>query len=135
MLSKNLDLKSNNFNIKSPNLRIRSYLFSLEVIKFINSLPKTNSFLTIGNQLLRSATSIGANIIEAQASSSRRDFIKFFQIALKSANETTYWLSLIRDGFKEFVERCKILLSENEEISKMLGRSLITLKSGERTQG
>lgn len=129
MLSNNLDLKSNNLNLKSPNLRIRSYLFSLEIIKFINSLPKTNLFLTIGNQLLRSATSIGANIIEAQASSSRRDFIKFFQIALKSANETTYWLSLLRDSFKNFMEQSIRLLSEANEISKMLGKSLITLKS------
>lgn len=134
MLSKNLDLKSNNLNIKSPNLRIRSYLFSLEIIKFINSLPKTNLFLTIANQLLRSATSIGANIIEAQASSSRKDFIKFFQIALKSANETTYWLSLLRDGFKDFIDQSIKLLSEVDEISKMLGKSLITLKSGERRQ-
>ena len=132
MLSKNLDLKFNNSNLKSPNLKIRTYLFSLEIIKFINSLPKTNSFLTIGNQLLRSATSVGANIIEAQASSSRKDFIKFFQIALKSANETTYWLSLLRDAFKQLEEKCKILLSETEEISKMLGRSLITLKSGQK---
>ncbi len=131
MLSKNLDLKSNNSSTKSPNLRIRSYLFSLEIIKFINSLPKTNSFLTIGNQLLRSATSIGANIIEAQGASSRRDFIKFFQIALKSANETTYWLSLLRDGFKDFINQSTKLLSELEEISKMLGRSLITLKLGQ----
>lgn len=131
MLSKNLDLKLNSSNTKSPNLRIRSYLFSLEIIKFINSLTKTNSFLVIGNQLLRSATSVGANIIEAQASSSRRDFIKFFQISLKSANETTYWLSLLRDSFKELEEKSKTLLSEIEEISKMLGRSLITLKSGQ----
>lgn len=130
MLSKNLDLKSNSLNTKSSNLRVRTYLFSLEIIKFISSLPKTNIFLIINNQLLRSATSIGANIIEAQASSSRRDFIKFFQIALKSANETTYWLSLLRDSFKELEERCKILLSEAEEISRMLGKSLITLKSG-----
>lgn len=52
---------------------------------------------SLPDQLLRSATLIGANIIEAKSGSSKKDFIRFYTIVLKSANETKYWLCLIRD--------------------------------------
>ena len=83
----------------------------------------------ISDQLLRSATSIGANIVEAKASSSKRDFIKFYEIALKSANETEYWLGLLRDATQADKNKTNQLLVEVEEISKMLGSSLLTLKN------
>lgn len=67
-------------------------------------------------------------MIEGQAASSRRDFIKSYEIALKSANETKYWLSLLRDSYKELGLRCSILLDESTEICKMLGSSVLTLK-------
>ena len=82
----------------------------------------------ISDQLLRSATSIGANIVEAKSSSSKRDFIKFFEIALKSANETKYWLGLLRDATEADKDKVNYLLREVEEISKMLGSSLLTMK-------
>lgn len=131
MLSKNLDLQSKNYNskIKSPDLNLRSYSFSIDIIKFINSLPNSRAFFSIGDQLLRSATSIGANIMEAKGSSSRKDFINFYQIALKSANETIYWLSLLRDSYQTLRNECSILIIEAKEISSMLGKSLITLKT------
>lgn len=114
--------------LKSNNIRIRTYGFSLDIIKFVNILPNKRAFWSIGDQLLRAATSIGANIIEAQAASSRRDFIKFYEIALKSANETKYWLSLLRDSYPEFKQKCDDLLNETTEICKMLGSSVLTLK-------
>ena len=83
----------------------------------------------ISDQLLRSATSIGANIVEAKASSSKRDFIKFYEIALKSANETEYWLGLLKDATQADKNKTNQLLVEVEEISKMLGSSLLTLKN------
>ena len=64
--------------------------------------------------------------MEAKSSSSRRDFIKFYEIALKSANESKYWFGLLRDATQSDVND---LLSELEEISKMLGASVITLKN------
>lgn len=123
-----LDLKTQNHNFKSTNLRERTYSFSLYIIKFINKLPNKRGFWSIGDQLLRSATSIGANIIEAKASSSKRDFIKYYEIALKSANETEYWLSLLKDSYPLLAKDCEELLSEVREISRMLGSSLITMK-------
>jgi len=124
----NRKTQSHNANLKSNNLKVRTYSFSLKIIKFINKLPNKRSFWSIGDQLLRSATFIGANIIEAQASSSKREFIKFYEIALKSANETKYWLSLLRDSYKQLQYQCENLLQEVIEISNMLGASVLTLK-------
>ncbi len=110
-------------------LKYRCYYFSIEIIKFLGVLPEKRIYWVISDQLLRSATSIGANIVEAKASSSKRDFIKFFEIALKSANETKYWLGLLRDSTQADKDKINSLLKEVEEISKMLGSSLLTLKN------
>lgn len=79
------------------NNKERTFCFSLEIIRYLKLLPQDYVNQTIGKQLLRSATSIGANVIEAQAGSSRKDFSNYYQIALKSANETKYWLELLID--------------------------------------
>ena len=117
-----------NANFKSKNVKIRAYNFSLEIITFVNGLPNKRAFWIIGDQLMRAATSIGANMIEVQAASSKRDFIRFYEIALKSANETKYWLSLLKDSNEELQSQCKELLQEATEISNMLGSSVLTLK-------
>lgn len=130
MLSQSVNLKSQNHNAngKSANVKVRAYNFSLETIKFVNDLPNQRAFWAIGDQLLRASTSIGANMIEAQAASSKRDFIKFYEIALKSANETKYWLCLLRDSYKELSLKSGELLNEASEICNMLGSSVLTLK-------
>lgn len=114
---------------RKTELRYRCYYFSIEVIKFIDILPNKRVYWVIADQLLRCATSIGANVIEAKSSSSRKDFIKFYEIALKSANETKYWLALLRDATEADKIVINKLLAEVEEISKMLGASVITLKN------
>ena len=63
------------------NLKYRSHGFSLDIIDLLELLPKSYIYQTIGKQLLRSATSIGANIVEAQAGRTRKDFANFYQIA------------------------------------------------------
>ncbi|OGZ34660.1 MAG: hypothetical protein A2V60_03535 [Candidatus Portnoybacteria bacterium RIFCSPHIGHO2_01_FULL_39_19] len=110
-------------------LKYRCYYFSIEIIKFLGVLPEKRIYWVISDQILRSATSIGANIVEAKASSSKRDFVKFYEIALKSANETKYWLGLLRDSTQADKDKINSLLKEVEEISKMLGSSLLTLKN------
>lgn len=122
-----LKSQNHNLNLKSD-LRHRSYLFSLTIIKFANELPNKRVYWIICDQLLRSATSIGANIIEARASSSRKDFIRFYEIALKSANETIYWLYLLRDSDLVKKELSGKLITEAEEVAKMIASSLLTLK-------
>lgn len=116
------ELKSKN------NLKMRSYFFAIEIVKFVVNFPKEKSFWVIGDQLLRAGTSIGANIVEAQAASSRRDFTNFYNIALKSANETKYWICLLRDSNLLAKNKTEKILSEADEISKMLGASLLTLR-------
>ncbi len=112
------------------NLKQRSYFFALDIIKLIESLPHNNlSNQVISKQLIRSATSIGANIIEAQAGSSRKDFTNFFNYALKSANESKFWLELLRDSQKTNENKISILIQEVTELSKILGSSIVTLKN------
>jgi four helix bundle protein len=109
-------------------LKGRSYKYALAVITFIDKMPKDISTQIIARQLLRSATSIGANIIEAQTSSSRKDFTNFFNHALKSANENKYWLGLLKDSNKAGKDVIDPLLRETMEIANMLGSSILTLK-------
>jgi four helix bundle protein len=109
-------------------LKARSYKYSLSIISFIDSLPKDVSTQIIARQLLRSATSIGANIIEAQASPSRKDFANFFNHSLKSANESRYWIELLKDSGKATGGTLDPLLQETKEIANILGSSLLTLR-------
>ena len=130
MITESSKLKTQNQSSKlKGDLRERSYYYSVKTIKFLESLPEKRINWIISNQLLRSATSIGANIIEAKSSSSKRDFIKFYEIALKSANETSYWLGLFRDAFNMNGDELKNLLQENKEISNMIAASLLTMKN------
>lgn len=101
--------------------------FSIAIIKFCGKLKESKEYKEVASQLIRSGTSIGANVIEAKASSSKRDYIKFFEIALKSANETKYWLIIIDKGCNNNQEAQR-LLSEADEIAKIIGSSLLTLK-------
>lgn len=108
----------------------RAYSFSIEVILFYKkSPPKDFASEVISKQLIRSATSVGANIVEAQASPTRKDFANFLNHALKSANETRYWIGLLRDTSLAEDERVRFLLKEAQELSKILGSSVKTLRN------
>ncbi len=120
-------MQNHSANLKSD-LKYRAYQFSLKVIAFTATFPEKRIYWIIADQLLRAATSIGANIVEAKAASSKRDFIRFFEIALKSANETKYWLALLRDSKLMKRELIEALLVEVGELSNMLGASLLTMK-------
>ena len=109
-------------------LRYRVYQFSIDLIKFVAQFPNKKIFWIVSDQLLRSGTSIGANIVEAKSASSKRDFIKFYEIALKSANETKYWLGLLRDATKLDKTKIAKLLKEASEISNIIASSLLTMK-------
>lgn len=75
---------------KPYNIGHRAYYFSKEIIFFVRNIKYEKIESSLFDQLIRSATSIGANVIEGRAGSSKKDWIKFFTIALKSANETKY---------------------------------------------
>jgi len=106
----------------------RVYRFALEIIAFVEGLPKGQVSRIISEQLLRSATSIGANVVEAQGAPSRKDYANFFAYALKSANETKFWLGLLRDSHKAEREATDRLLGEVTEIANILAKSILTLR-------
>jgi four helix bundle protein len=108
--------------------RGRAYRFALEIIAFVDTLPKGQTSSVLADQLLRSATSIGANLVEAQGAGSRKDYAHFFSYALKSANETKFWLGLLRDSGKAEEEAADKLLREVTELSKIIASSILTLK-------
>jgi len=106
----------------------RAFQLSRQVLVLVDKFPQKRSSWVITDQLLRAVTSIGANIIEAQAASSKKDFINFLNHALKSGNETKFWLALSRDLDKKLIEEINLLLKETEELAKILGSSIATLK-------
>lgn len=118
-----IEIKNSKLDIKK-----RSYFFALKIISLVDALSNNRSNLIIGDQLLRSGTSIGANIIEAQAASSKRDFRNFLNHALKSANETKFWLGLLRDSGKVSTADITPLLTEAKELANILASSVIKLK-------
>ncbi|RZK56702.1 MAG: four helix bundle protein [Pedobacter sp.] len=114
---------------KTYDIKVRSYQFSKAIIKFISSVKFDRLYFSIFDQFLRSATSIGANVVEGKAGSSRKDFKNFYNIALKSTNETKYWICIIRDTevAETNKEQMNELLSEANEISKILASIIINL--------
>lgn len=120
-------MQNQNSNQKSD-LRQRCFWFSVEVIHFIEKLPFKTAEQILAKQLLRAATSIGVNIVEAFGSPSKKDFLNFFTIALKSAKETKYWLYLFEKTKKGDKELLSKLIAEAEEISKMVGAAVATMK-------
>jgi len=111
------------------NIRHRAYYFSRDIIRFAGEADHDRMFASLFEQLLRSATSIGANVVESVAGSSKRDFLNFSRIALKSANETKYWLCLIHDTMSVDKAKVAALIREADELSKIIASIIInTLK-------
>ena len=123
------NIKNTNQNQKTE-FKNRVYFYTLNSLKFLSIIPENRINRVILNQLFRSLTSIGANIIEAKASNSKKDFARYFDIALKSANETKYWLCLLQDlnEFK-YKEKLEEILKETIEISNILASSLLTMRN------
>lgn len=117
----------NTLKFKSD-LKLRCYNVSLTLISFIDTLKNNRSSWIIEDQLLRSGMSIGANLIEATSSSSKLEFKKFHEIALKSANETKYWLGLLRDSQKAEKDKVDEILAEVTEISNMIASGILRMK-------
>jgi four helix bundle protein len=99
--------------------------FSLLIIEFCELLEENKKFV-LGRQLLKSGTSIGANVIEAQDAESKADFIHKFKIAAKEAEESQYWL-LLCDFSKNYPD-CKDLLIKIEELNNVIGKIISTSK-------
>ena len=111
-------------------IKERTLEFSLRIIKLCQKLDEQQGVArTLGWQLLRSGTSIGANVEEAQAGQSKLDFISKNAIALKEARETIYWLKLLSASKIVPNERLVDIQKEAEEVSKILGAIIVTAKN------
>jgi four helix bundle protein len=113
-------------------LKLRAFNLARNIMKLTDKFPQKRSAWVIADKLLRSATSIGANIIESQAASSKKDFINFLNHALKSGNETKFWLALAKDLDDKLISEIEKHLKETDELVKILGSSIATLK-GKKT--
>lgn len=98
------------------------------LIEFVRETQYERIHFSIFDQLIRCGTSIGANLVEGTAGCSKKDFINFYHIALKSANETKYWLCLIRDNLACNKENIVLIINEANEISKIIASSIIKMK-------
>jgi four helix bundle protein len=105
---------------KGQDICERTRAFALRIIKVHQALVGDGTGHILGQQLLKSGTSIGANVEEAQAGQSKSDFIAKMSIALKEARETRYWLTLIIEANLLPAKRLDAVLTEIEEIIKIL---------------
>jgi len=111
----------------------RVYRFVIRVVKLVRALPKSDMAAQIvGRQLLRAATSIGANVEEALGAVSRRDFAYKMSIAAKEAREAHYWLRLLRDGGILSPELLVDIIDESLQISKILRATVRTARKEKR---
>jgi four helix bundle protein len=99
----------------------RTYNFALRIVVLARHLPDSAESRVLIRQVVRSGTSIGANVEEATAGFSREDFIYKMNIALKEARETLYWLRLICDAKYLPRERFDAVIQESDELIKILG--------------
>lgn len=114
--------------IKTQEFKKRLYNFVLKLIEFIDKLAKDRVSQRIGDQLIRSGTSILGNYIEGQSASSKKDYINFFNHSLKSANESKVWIAILRDSNRAKREGANWFLKELGEIANIFASSILTLK-------
>ena len=117
-------------NQKRSDLSKRFLGFAAMVIRMVRSLRKDAIDFHIAKQVIRSATSAGANYQEACAAESRADFVHKLQISLKELNETLYWLhlmELISDSSS--IRNLPVAIQENKELGAIIGKSIVTAKT------
>ena len=115
----------------SENLVALSRGFAVEMIRLCEAMKKRGKATVIINQLLRSGTSIGANIHEANYASSKADFVNKFQIALKECYETDYWIQVFYESDMLSLEEYRRVYNQCSKIRKMLVASINTAKEGQ----
>jgi four helix bundle protein len=115
-------------NGKSNVLKEKSYAFALRIVKLYKYLLAEHREYVLSKQVLRSGTSIGANISEANQGQSRLDFVSKLSIALKEAVETEYWLSLLRDSDYVTKSQAGSLIEDCKELQRILTAAIKTTK-------
>ena len=107
----------------------RSVAYSIRIIKLCRAIENDSIGRTLGKQILRSGTSVGANVHEAQGAQTKADFVAKMSIAHKEARETIYWLRLIHETGLIPSRRLDALFDETKQLIKMLSSILLTSKA------
>jgi four helix bundle protein len=107
----------------------KSYAFAIRIVNLYRYLTEEKKEFVLSKQILRSGTSIGANVEEGIGGQSERDFYAKLNIAYKEARETNYWLRILRDTKYLSAEQAKTLLEDCDELLKLLGSIIRTIKS------
>lgn len=111
----------------------KTFQFAVSVLQLVRKLQDSKNFV-IANQLLKSGTSIGANVRESQNAESLADFIHKFKIAAKEADETEYWILLCKEAFKDIdLEEIENLLVEIKGIQKIITKIIASSKNKQLT--
>ena len=116
-----------------PDIVERTFAFALAIVELAGELDRTSpAQRVLSTQVLRSGTSVGANVEEAQAAESRADFVHKYNIALKEARETKYWLRLI--SASEFAKNRDLgsLIKESDEICRIIAQIIINARRAEK---
>jgi four helix bundle protein len=115
--------------MKESVLRDKSYKFALRIVNLYKYLAGEKKEFVLSKQVLRSGTSIGANVTEAAQAQSKADFVSKLSIAHKESFETDYWLNLLRDGDFINPKQAESLILDCHELQKLLTTSIKTAKS------
>jgi four helix bundle protein len=117
--------------MKNDNLKQRTKLFALRIIKMVENLPETKTSRTLGNQILRSGTSVAANYRAGCLAKSKRDFINKLKIVEEEADETIFWLELIEESG---IFPSNKLLSIKTEAHEILAIIVASIKTARKNQ-
>lgn len=115
-------------NQEKYNLEDRTVKFSEDIIDLIRKINKDIATIPILNQLIRSATSMGANYCEANGASSKKDFKNKIYICKKESKETKYWLQLLSKASPENVDLCRKHWQEAHELAMIFSKIIITIE-------
>jgi four helix bundle protein len=109
-------------------IKIRAYNYVLKVVKVLKKTKSDTISIVLIKQLVRSSTSIGANIVEGKYSGTEKEYVRYLEIAMKSSNESIYWICLLRDT--EYLDKkiANDLVEENQQISKILSSIILKLR-------
>ena len=121
--------------MKGEDISDRLLEFAVRIIELVDALPNTLVGRHIGGQILRCGTSPGANYEEARGAESKADFVHKLGIVLKELSETRYWLRVLIKSKLIPTKRIQGLFSESDELCKIIGKSVITVKKKQSRAG
>ncbi|CAN5856227.1 four helix bundle protein [soil metagenome] len=133
--NKELGNRNEELEMKTENLiQAKSYAFALRIVKLYRFLCDEKKEFVLSKQIVRSGTSIGANVEEAIGGQSRKDFLSKMNIAYKEARETHYWLRLLRDSVILSADQADSIINQCEELLKISGSIVKTTRSTPNSQ-